>query len=370
MATATLSVVTGLSANAGDVGGLAGDVADQLGVSLPSLPTLNAGLSEGVSAIGALTSGTPSFSSIAPLIGGALALTGVGAPAAALFTVGVEALGAIQGLFATPAIDYAWMVGALGFVGPQPYGVSDPKWLTWEAFAKGEEPVPASVLPVCAGALQGEPVQAYQWLPTIERDWTSAYATAYGQGTFGWTPPTGDALAVAQFQLAYLSAWKRAQELALNGYQAPDDYSLLVAVAAGWNASRPEGATLATFAPSTEPLTGSWELTTAQGLGFREWTCPTKASFVSELLGGNVDGKDHAPITIRAVPVPLAVPVLPGLVQGVKTLLAGVPSPALQAILAGEKPGPLFSSAPSPALQAILQGKPAPSLWSRILAFL
>ncbi len=333
------------------------DVLQQAGVSqagVQSAITSYTGIGLGAqnAVLGIAQGGPITLTSTAPIVAAGLAfIPAIGPAIAGAYLAALPVLNAIGQLFSsTPATCGGYMVGAVCFNKPRPYGPfipsgapgaggPNPDWTTWETFTAAVNLLDYAVNPQGSTAAQ---VSGSAAANGIVAGISLAYMTQLGPqleaadvllhhnhttgsivlfGTTMTNAVSAAAQSRALFLLLYGSAWKKNTEVTINGYQAANPYDLFKSVAAAWNA---------THAPTSNDWTpgvaGSPTLTGALGdfvltgitvtlpdgssstssqnenanLVVAETTEATaNKGYLDSLVNGGIDGQQYVPVTIH-----------------------------------------------------------------------
>jgi hypothetical protein len=319
---------------------------------------------------------------IGPLVAGALAATGVGAPIVAAvggaIAIGEQAL-QMLGVGQGPQ-GCAWKLGRLCFNGVRPYGPNDPQWQTLAAIA-GENTIDA-LTGKPAAPWPAESVDHYYVTAMSEVRWLES-----GGAQFQNSPVANDRR-LDGFRLAFLRSYLANLEKGANGHPMSDPTSLLNTAAMAWNRKWGQGAGTITIdadaAPRTMPAMNERGTTFSPGQ-----TVPNAGLFQETLLEivmrGDISGRRQPPLSLAiagqggprlimptggfrgfgfrgGAPIVQPTQVVPSFrfatpqLSQLSQLPAGIMPPAT-----APSPGPAPSPAPAPIMPPVPVFAPAPA---------
>ena len=291
---------------------------------------------------------------IGPLVAGALAATGVGAPivaavggAIALGEQALKMLGVGQG-----PQGCAWKLGKICFNGVRPYGPNDPQWRTLSSVAADHANDPL---------WPAEAVDHYYATAMSEVRWLE-----HGGPQFQ-TSPVANNRQLDGFRLAFLRSYLANLEKGANGHPMSDPVSLLNTAAMAWNRRWGQGAGSTTInadaAPHSMPAQNVPGTTFSPGR-----TVPNAGLYQETLLEmvmrGDLTGQRQPPLTIAQAGPSLYMPSAGfRLPQSATSAPQPPPPPAVHMAMPQSAPGAVnlgpFGAALSALQQTAQQPMPA-----------
>lgn len=260
-----------------------------------------------------LAGGSPSYSSLTPLIAGALAIAGAAAPVVAVIGAGLAllpnvlaALGITQG-----SQDCTFKVGAVCFKQKIPYGPTDPTtgqpnpdWTTWNAWLRQQEKLGYQLLDAAFPLYRA----------TLGCDLEAVNAALYPSFSHPYIEGTTEILL---FLRGFIALYHANAERAINGHPFASDGDLFARYVSAWNETHGADRTYTFQAAkqSVDMQVAQWRADHKcwwdRGNNPPPIVDPAAPTWVSYLISGDVDGAQRPPIVVNVGKSTIAPPVLP-----------------------------------------------------------